>query len=95
MGIVSDPGTSVGGEEDASPIPLPEAVDNAVNGTSEEASTIKALLGVVDIDDDNEQAPENVPATADNSTRLLSNEWGHDRFCFRRSQKFLEVLGQN
>ena len=83
-----DPGMSVGGEKDAAPIPLPEAVDDAINGTSEEANTIKALRGVVDIDDDNEPAPKNVPATADNSNRLLSTEWGHDGFCFRRSQNF-------
>ena len=83
-----DPGTSVVGEEDAAPIPLTEAVDNAINGMSEEANTIKALQGVVDIDDDNELAPENIPATADNSNRLLSTKWGHDRFCFRKSQNF-------
>ena len=39
----NDPGTSVGGEEDAAPIPLPGAVDDAINGTSEEVNTIKAL----------------------------------------------------
>ena len=38
-----DPGTSVGGEEDAAPIPLPEVVDNTINGTSEEVNTIEAL----------------------------------------------------
>ena len=38
-----DLGTSVGGEEDAAPISLPEAVDDAINGTLEEANTIKAL----------------------------------------------------
>ena len=55
---------------------------------SEEANTIEALQGVVEIDDDNEPAPENVPATADTSNRLLSTEWGHDGFCFRRSKNF-------
>ena len=59
-----------------------------MHGMSEEANTIKALQGVVDIDNDNEPAPKNVPATADNSNRLLSTEWGHDGFCFRRSQNF-------
>ena len=39
----NDLGTSVGGEEDAAPIPLPEAVDDAINGMSEETNTIKAL----------------------------------------------------
>ena len=47
-----DPGT-VGGEDDAAPIPLPEAVDDAINGASEEANTIEALRGVIDIDDGN------------------------------------------
>ena len=36
----NDLGKSVGGEEDAAPIPLPEAVDDAINGTSEEVNTI-------------------------------------------------------
>ena len=39
----NDTGTSVGGEEDAAPIPLPEAVDDAINGTSEDTNTIKVL----------------------------------------------------
>ena len=52
-----DLGTA-GGEDDASPIPLPEAVDDAINGASEEANTIKALRGVTDIDDNNELAPK-------------------------------------
>ena len=38
-----DPGTSVGGDKDAAPVPLPEAVDDAINGMLEEANTIKAL----------------------------------------------------
>ena len=58
--------------KDAAPIPLPEAVDDTINGMSEEAKTVEALRGVVDIDNYNESAPENV-------------EWGHDGFCFRRS----------
>ena len=79
---------TVGGEDNAAPISLPEAVDDAINGASEEANTIEALRGVIDIDDDNELAPENVPATADTSNRVLSTEWGHDGFCFRKSQNF-------
>ena len=82
-----DPGT-VGGEDDASPIPLPEAVDDAINRASEEVNTIEALQGVIDIDDDNEPAPKNVPAMADTTNRVLSTEWGHSGFCFRKRQKF-------
>ena len=37
-----DPGT-VGGEDNAAPIPLLEAEDDAINGASEEPNTIKAL----------------------------------------------------
>ena len=90
----NDLGTSVGGEEDAAPIPLPEAVDDAIKGTSEEANTIKALQRVVDIDDDNELAPKNVPATADNSNRLLSTEWGHDGFCVQKESEFWKYSGK-
>ena len=39
----NDLGTSVGGEEDAAQIPLPEAVDNAINGMSKEVNTTEAL----------------------------------------------------
>ena len=63
-------------------------MDDAINGASEEVNTIEALRGVVDIDDDNEPAPKNVPATADTSNRVLSTEWGHDGFCFWKSQNF-------
>ena len=82
-----DPGT-VGGEDDAAPIPLPGAVDDAINGASEEVNTIESLRGVIDIDNNNELAPKNVPAMADTSNRILSTECGHDGFCFQKSQNF-------
>ena len=67
-----DLGTSVGGEEDAAPIPLPEAVDDTINGTLEEVNTIKALQGVVVIDDDNELAPDTIPTK---NGRELVEKW--------------------
>ena len=93
--IFDDLRISVGGEKDAAPILLPEAFDDTINGTSEEANTIEAPKGVVDIDDDNELAPENVPAAANNSYRLLSTEWRHDGFCFRRSQNFVSTWAKS
>ena len=60
----------------------------------EEVNTNEALGGVVDIDNDNELAPENVPAAADNSNRLLSTEWAKTGFVSERV-RILEVLRQN
>ena len=59
-----------------------------MNGCSEEVNTIEALQGIVEIDDDNETAEENVPATMATTNRILSTEWVHDGFCFRKSQNF-------
>ena len=50
---------------------------------STENNTIEALRGVVDIDDDNEPAPEDVPRQGEASDRVLGAEWGHDSFCYR------------
>ena len=75
--VFDDPGTGHAGEEAPAQVPLPAAVDDSINGQSEEANTIKALHGVVDIDDDNEPAPEKVPRTMDSSNWMLSTEWGH------------------
>ena len=55
-----DPGTGCAGEEAPAQVPLPAVVDDSINRQSKEANTIKALHGVIDIDDDNEPAPENV-----------------------------------
>ena len=39
---------------------------------------------MVDIDDDNKPAPENIPQPEEDADRVLGNEWGHDGFCYRR-----------
>ena len=80
--------TTDNGEANEAQTPLPTAVDEAINGCSEEANTNKALQGVVEIDDDNELAEENAPTTTATTNRILSTEWGHNGFCFRKSQKF-------
>ena len=81
--LFDDPGDNVESEETLL-VPLPEAVDEALNGQSVENNTIEALRDIVDIDDDNEPAPENVPQPTDNTTRIVSTEWGHSGLCFRR-----------
>ena len=80
--------TTDNGEADEAPTPLPTAVDEAINGRSEEVNTIETLQGIVEIDDDNEPAEENVPTTTATTNRILSTEWGHDGFCFRKSENF-------
>ena len=41
-----------------------------------------ALTGVVDIDDDNEPAPENIPIVNEVNPSILEQAWGHDVICF-------------
>ena len=50
--------TNDGGGQGDEMVPLPAAVDEYING--ERVNTIEALQDVVEIDDDNELAPENV-----------------------------------
>ena len=86
-----DPVTEEEREQEPVSVALPDVVDQAINGQSTENNTIEALRGVVDIDDDNEPAPENVPRQGEASDRVLGTEWGHDGFCYRRSSN----LGQH
>ena len=84
--VFDNPGTGHAGEEAPAQDPLPAVVDDSINGQSEDVNTIEALRGVIDIDDDNELAPENVPRTMDSSSWMLSSEWSHTGFCYRKSQ---------
>ena len=64
---------------------MPEAVSEHINGNSHTTETIQALCVVVDGDDDNEPAPENIPQSTDPTSSLLNTEWGHSGFCYRKS----------
>ena len=75
--------TNEGGEQGDEMLPLPAAVDDFING--ERVNVIEALQDVVEIDDDNEPAPENVPRNNDNNTGVFG-ELGHTGFCHRRIQ---------
>ena len=86
-----DPVVEVEREEEPVSVALHDVINQAINGQSTKNNTIEALHGVVDIDDDNEPAPENVPLQGEASDRVLGTEWGHDGFCYRRSSN----LGQH
>ena len=75
--------TNDGGAQGEEMLPLPAAVDDYING--ERVNVVEALQDVVEIDDDNEPAPENVPRNNDNNTGVFG-EWGHTGFCHRRIQ---------
>ena len=66
--------TTDNGEANEAQTPLPTAVDEAINGRSEEVNTIEALQGVVETENDNEPAEENVPTTTATTNRILSTE---------------------
>ena len=78
------PNTELADEEEA-PQALTQVVEDALNCQSNEANTLEALCREVDINDDNNPAPENIPAPTDNNDRVLDTEWKHHCHCFRRS----------
>ena len=66
---------------------FPAAIDSELSrenhgGTSDLLTT---LSGVVDIDEDNDPAPENV-LTMTTAPSVLSNTWGHAEICFCKQQ---------
>ena len=67
---------------------LPQLIDDEVVGVKDGGPQNLAvtLNGVVDIDNDNEPAPENVPTPGVSTTSVLSPEWGHEGICYRHQQ---------
>ena len=70
--------TNDGGGQGDEMVPLPAAVDKYING--ERVNTIEALQDVVEINDDDELAPENAPQRNDNNVAVFG-EWGYTGFC--------------
>ena len=64
---------------------VPEAVDEHLNGEIHTTQTITALVNVVDVDDDNEPSPENIPQPNDAVLSPLKETWGHSGFCYQRA----------
>ena len=84
-----DPGEAQG-QDEAPPDPLPDVVGELLNGQSEMSNTLEAFHGIVNIDDNNEPAPENVPAPTDDPVGYISTDQGHNGFCFRRINNMTE-----
>jgi Transposase IS4 len=58
----------------------------ATRGARLDATDLSELQGVVDIDDDNEPLPENIPTAADGVNEDMFNEWGHTGMCWRKQE---------
>ena len=58
---------------------LPDAVDNELSGGNHGrlSDLVVGLSGVVNVDDDNQPAPEKIPAMTDTPS-IISTEWGHE-----------------
>ena len=67
---------------------LPQVIDAEVMGVNDGGpqNLAVALNGVVDIDDINDPAPENIPTPGVNTNSVLSSEWGHAGICYRQQQ---------
>ena len=67
---------------------LPTVADDELMGQNHgrQNNLVVALTGLMDVDDDNEPVLENFPVcTAPPHPSVLSQEWGHDGFCLRKS----------
>ena len=62
---------------------MPKAVDEHRNGEIHTTQTITALVNLVDVDDNNEPSPENIPQPNDAVLSPLKETWGHSGFCYR------------
>ena len=80
---------ALGQEPEGQQVPLPPVIDTDVNGVNHRGANklITALTGVVEIDDDNKPAPENIPVPKSATTSpILHSSWGYSGFCFRKQE---------
>ena len=78
-------------QEEPQELLLPPVVDDELMGENHggQQNLISALTGVLDIDDNNEPVPENVPG--DPVPSVLSTVWGHYGFCYRKSNNLADT----
>ena len=64
---------------------LPQVINDEVMGMNDGGpqNLAVALNRVVNIDDDNKPAPENVLTPGVNTNSVLASEWGHVGICYR------------
>ena len=60
-----------------------KAVDDHLSGEIHTTQTITVLVNVVDVDDDNELSPENIPQPNDVVLSPLKETWGRSGFCYQ------------
>ena len=80
---------ALGQEPEGQQVPLPPVIDADMNGVNDGGANdlIAALTGVVEIDDNNEPAPENIPVPESATTSpILHLSWGHSGFCLRKQE---------
>ena len=80
---------ALGQEPEGQQVPLPPIINADVNGVNHGGANelIAALTGVVEIDDDNEPAPKNIPVPDSATTSpILHSSWGHSGFCFCKQE---------
>ena len=73
---------------------LPAVVDDNLMGENHggQQDLAIALTGILDIDDDNEPVPENIPAPPPPPIpSILSMVWGCYRFCCRKSNNLADT----
>ena len=62
---------------------LPQVIDEVMGVNDGGPQNLAAALnGVVDIDDNNDPAPENIPTPGVNTNSVLPSEWGHAGICY-------------
>ena len=71
-------------EDETKDTPILEVVDDHINGEIHTTQTIMALVNVIDVDDDNEPIPENIPQPNDAVISPLKETWGHSGFCYQQ-----------
>ena len=80
---------ALGQEPEGQQVPLPPVIDADMNGVNHRGANelIAALTGVVEIDDDNEPAPETIPVPESATTSpILHSSWGHSGFSFCKQE---------
>ena len=79
------------GQEEPQELLLPAVVDDKLMGENHggQQDLISALTGILDIDNNNEPVPENVPG--DPLPSIFSTVWGHYGFCYRKSNNLVDT----
>jgi len=73
-------------EVEAAAVPLPAAVTEAILRGRVDHLDVADLAAVIDIDDDNAPAPENIPTINTGVAEVEYEDWGHSGICYRRER---------